>query len=170
MELYKRIKQRREELGLSQDELAKRMGYKSRSSINKIELGANDIPQSKIAKFAEALETTEVYLMGFEDDPDPALAELSKSFMKVFEKTSKECGINLINKTFNYNLTADEADYIEVYKKLNLNNQQKAKDYTNSLLKIQTSEETLLNAAHALPSATDEDIQHDDDIMDDENF
>ena len=36
-EVYKRIRQRREELGLSQDELAKKLGYKSRSSINKIE-------------------------------------------------------------------------------------------------------------------------------------
>ena len=33
-----RIRNRREELGLSQDELGKRLGYKSRSSINKIEL------------------------------------------------------------------------------------------------------------------------------------
>ena len=39
MELYKRIRKRREELGMSQEELAKKMGYKSRSSINKIEMG-----------------------------------------------------------------------------------------------------------------------------------
>ena len=32
MELYKRIKQRREELNLSQDDLAKRLGYRSRST------------------------------------------------------------------------------------------------------------------------------------------
>lgn len=67
MELYKRIKKRREELGMSQQELATKMGYKSRSSINKIELGENDIPQSKIVSFAKALETTPEYLMGFEE-------------------------------------------------------------------------------------------------------
>ena len=39
LELFKRIRSRREELGISQDELAKRIGYKSRSSINKIEMG-----------------------------------------------------------------------------------------------------------------------------------
>ena len=33
MELYKRIKEKREELNMSQDELATKMGYKSRSSI-----------------------------------------------------------------------------------------------------------------------------------------
>lgn len=65
MELYKRIKQRREELGMSQDELAKKLGYKSRSTIAKIEKGENDITQSKIAAFADALQTTPSYLMGW---------------------------------------------------------------------------------------------------------
>ena len=37
MDIGERIKLRREELNLSQDELAKKVGYKSRSSINKIE-------------------------------------------------------------------------------------------------------------------------------------
>jgi DNA-binding XRE family transcriptional regulator len=39
MELYERIKKRREELDLSQDELAQKLGYKSRSTIAKIEKG-----------------------------------------------------------------------------------------------------------------------------------
>lgn len=64
--IYKRIRERREELGLSQDDLAKRMGYKSRSSINKIEMGTNDIPQSKIDAFAVALDTTAAWLMGYD--------------------------------------------------------------------------------------------------------
>ena len=37
MNLYQRIKERRESLGMSQEELAKKLGYKSRSTINKIE-------------------------------------------------------------------------------------------------------------------------------------
>lgn len=67
MEIYKRIKIRREELGMSQEELAKKLGYKSRSSINKIETGENDIPQSKISSFAKALLVTEAWLMGFDN-------------------------------------------------------------------------------------------------------
>lgn len=39
MNLYDRIKARRLELRLSQDELAQKLGYKSRSTINKIEMG-----------------------------------------------------------------------------------------------------------------------------------
>lgn len=70
--LYDRIKARREELNMSQEDLANKLGYKSRSSINKIEKGENDIPQSKIAAFAKALDTTPGYLMGW-DDRKPTL-------------------------------------------------------------------------------------------------
>jgi transcriptional regulator with XRE-family HTH domain len=65
-EIGKNIMARRKELGLTQEELATKMGYKSKSTINKIELGRNDIPQSKIVAFANALETTPAYLMGWE--------------------------------------------------------------------------------------------------------
>lgn len=58
-----KVRQRREELGLSQDELAKRCGYKSRSSINKIELNINDVSQSKILVLAKALETDPIWLL-----------------------------------------------------------------------------------------------------------
>ena len=58
---------RRKELGITQEELACRMGYKSKSTINKIELGINDIPQSKVVKFAEVLNVSVAYLMGWEE-------------------------------------------------------------------------------------------------------
>ena len=61
-----RIRQRREELGLSQEELASRMGYRSKSSITKIEKGVNDIPQNKLEDFAAALETSTAWLLGLE--------------------------------------------------------------------------------------------------------
>lgn len=70
MELYERIRNRREELGLSQDDLAKKLGYKSRSTINKIELGINDVTQSKIVAIANALDTTPAFLMGWTRDMD----------------------------------------------------------------------------------------------------
>lgn len=69
--LYDRIKSRRTELGLTVEELAHKMGYKDKSSISKIENGKADIPQSKIAAFADALETTTAYLMGWEEQPTP---------------------------------------------------------------------------------------------------
>ena len=68
MQIGDRIKARRIELGLTQDELAKKLGYKSRSTINKIELNINDITQPKIIDFAAALDTTVSYLMGLDYD------------------------------------------------------------------------------------------------------
>ena len=62
------IRKLREKRGLSQEELATRMGYKSKSTINKIEQGVNDIPQNKIEKFAEVLDTSPAVLMGWIDE------------------------------------------------------------------------------------------------------
>lgn len=50
-----RIKNIRELNGLSQAELAQKSGYTSRSTINKIELGLNDLPQSKLKTIATSL-------------------------------------------------------------------------------------------------------------------
>ena len=74
-----RIRNRREELGLSQDELGRRLGYKSRSSINKIELDQRNLTQSKIKAIADALETTPAYIMGW-DEPDQKLDEENLKF------------------------------------------------------------------------------------------
>lgn len=67
MTIGDRIRTRREELGLTQKELAERLGYKTKSSITKIEAGDNNLPITKVAKIAKALEVTESYLMGWED-------------------------------------------------------------------------------------------------------
>lgn len=65
------IKKRREQLGISQEQLANILGYKSRSSINKIELNHTDLPQSKIVALAKALSVTPAYLMGWEEPEQP---------------------------------------------------------------------------------------------------
>lgn len=67
VEFGKRVKDRRIELGMTQDELAKKTGYTSRSSINKIELGLVDLPQSKITAIANALFVSPTYLLGWEN-------------------------------------------------------------------------------------------------------
>ena len=64
MTMYDRIKARRQELGLTQKDLADRLGYKSKTAITKIELGKVDLPQSKIYAFAQALQTNVDYLLG----------------------------------------------------------------------------------------------------------
>lgn len=62
MGVAENVKKRRLELGLSQQELADKLGYKTRSTITRIEAGENSIPESKLARFAKALETTVEYL------------------------------------------------------------------------------------------------------------
>lgn len=103
-----RIRIRREELGMTQDELARRLGYKSRSSVNKIELGKSDIYQSQIIAFAQALSTTPAYLMGWDEEKiedakssinlnkvDPRLLKLLEDVMNLPE-TQREKFFNMM--------------------------------------------------------------------------
>ena len=65
MDIYDKIKKLREEKGMSQEELANKLGYKSKTSIHKIEQKLTDLPLSKVVEFAKALHTTPAYLMGW---------------------------------------------------------------------------------------------------------
>ena len=84
----------RKQLGWTQEELAKRMGYKSKSTINKIEMGINDIPQSKIAQFAEVLGTTPARLMGWDEEEktpaEPKLNEGEKMLLALFRQVPED--------------------------------------------------------------------------------
>jgi repressor LexA len=68
MTIGEKIMKRRIELAMSQEELAKKVGYKDRSSIARIESGERDIRQSSVVKFAEALSTTPAWLMDISSD------------------------------------------------------------------------------------------------------
>jgi transcriptional regulator with XRE-family HTH domain len=121
MNVGERIKQRRLELGLSQDELAKKVGYKSRSSINKIEL-SRDLPLKKVELMAKALDATPGYLMGWiemdrafnvngvmmemepsKGDREEALYEKAKKLYEYYQNASPE-----IRKAVDLLLKADK--------------------------------------------------------------
>jgi transcriptional regulator with XRE-family HTH domain len=77
MTIGERIKKRRMELGMSQETLAKKIGYSSRSSINKIELDVQQLRQSKIKAIATALNTTTSYIMGWDEkEPEPVKVDV----------------------------------------------------------------------------------------------
>ena len=78
MDIGMRIKERRIQLGMSQEELARLLGYKSRSSINKIEVDGRGLPQSKIQLIANILGVSPAYLMGWEDDTGNLAEEQAK--------------------------------------------------------------------------------------------
>ncbi len=68
MTIGERIKILRKERGMTQEQLAKKCGYKSLTTINKIELGINRITLSVVEVLAEALGVTPAYLMGWEEN------------------------------------------------------------------------------------------------------
>lgn len=106
MNIGDRIRIKREEMGLSQDELANKMGYKSRSSINKIENGTNDILQSKVIAFAKILNTSVAYLMGWEEH----------------------------NQNNQYKINIKKKQLIDNYEKLNDKGKEKLIEYSDDLV------------------------------------
>lgn len=91
MDIGLRIKEKREELKMTQDELAAKVGYKSRSSINKIEIDGRGLPQSKIKQFADALDTTPAFLMGWDMEKKSVdeiyyISEDKKQIIKAIEE------------------------------------------------------------------------------------
>ena len=103
MKLHETIRARRMALHMTQQELAVRLGYKSTSTIAKIEAGVNDIPQSKIIAFARALATTPGALLGLG--------------VKHGAITEKNISQPLSEK--NVSLTDQERALIEKYRELN---------------------------------------------------
>ena len=85
-DLYKNIKMYRNEMGMTQDELAKLTGYTDRSSIAKIEKGDVDLPQSKIMLFASALNIDAGTLMGNTGIVSPLLSVDEASLIDNYQK------------------------------------------------------------------------------------
>ena len=84
MTIGQRVKQRRKELGLTQEELAKRLGNSSRASICTVEKDREDLTTTRIAKLANALETSPAFLMGWVDNPDPLYVDTSAGMIEKF--------------------------------------------------------------------------------------
>lgn len=66
--LYINIKRRREELGMTQRELAEKAGYKDHTTITKMERGEVDVTMGRLKKIAAALQTTPLELSGWKEE------------------------------------------------------------------------------------------------------
>ena len=98
-QIGKNVRRIREKRGMTQEELAIKVGYKTKSAINKIEQGVNEIKQNKIVDFANALGTTPAVLMGWVDEEtgkkNDARASIAfqsskdKELFEMIEKLSK---------------------------------------------------------------------------------
>lgn len=91
IDVGERIKRRREQLGMSQQELAEKAGFATRTAISKIENNANGMTQTKLAAVAKALQTTPAYLMGWEEDePASEESETDRQFFDMFKSMTPE--------------------------------------------------------------------------------
>lgn len=71
MTIADRVLERRTALGMTQTDLAVKMGYRSKVSVSKIESAGDKITLKTIEKLAKALNTTHEYLMGWVESPLP---------------------------------------------------------------------------------------------------
>jgi len=117
MTIGERIRNRRKELNMTQDELAKKAGYKSRSSINKIEL-SRDLPLKKISQVAKALEISPSQLAGWEDTANGIIVDNTpyRAASTInSEVANKFLSMSLVGEI---NPTPFELDMILAYRKL----------------------------------------------------
>ena len=75
---------------MSQQELAEKVGYQDKSAISKVERGERDIAQTMLVKYANALNTTPAYLMGWDKIP-PQARMISKKKLPMLGNVP--CGI-----------------------------------------------------------------------------
>ena len=92
-----RVRAKRIEMGLTQEELARAVGYTSRSTITKIESGERDLTRDKVAALAKALNADPVWLIGVNDD-ECSEAEL----VSLFRKCPQEAKETLLNFVRSY--------------------------------------------------------------------
>ena len=107
MNIYKRVKELREERGLTQDELAELVGYKNRSSIARIERGDSYIPQPMIKKIADALGVFPGDLMGWDNKEVEEFSLDEKSIIYRFR---------MLNRAGRKRVRAILNDYTEIEK------------------------------------------------------
>jgi transcriptional regulator with XRE-family HTH domain len=111
-----KIRQARIKANLTQDDLAKMVGYTSRSSINKIEKGLVDLPRSKLIKISNALGVTPSYLMGWDDEPKKeyppipdGLTEDERFWVEIYRKVSPEIQDLLITMVSSFDQQSEDA-------------------------------------------------------------
>lgn len=118
------IKKLRESQDMTQETVAELMGYSHKSSINKIEMGKADLPQSKLLAFAKLFNVSPCYLLGIEDNP--ATDEDKKLWNEKFNYNDilhDETALwDIIQQAFGKNTT----DMLHLFVQLNNQGQKKA--------------------------------------------
>lgn len=95
-ETRRRIEERRLALNYTQLELAKRLGYTSRSSVSRVERGTLPLSKKSIAKWSVVLQTTPEYLLHLTDSVDGTVVEKTtydddiEKLIKLYSRMNKK--------------------------------------------------------------------------------
>lgn len=138
------IKMLREERGMTQETLAELMGYSHKSSINKIELGKADLPQSKLIAFAKVFNVSPCELLGLEPTKT-ATAEQMKVWDEQYnEKNQLQTEVQIIEAVQKH-FGKDAVTLLHLFKTLNKSGQKKAVENLEDLSAIEryTTNETI---------------------------
>lgn len=96
MNIKDRIRERRLKLGMTQDELADKVGFKTKGSVCKLETGDRSIPIGRLRKLAEALETSVDYLIGNESPKTGDVREYYRLKMESNKPIDKDTALHTI--------------------------------------------------------------------------
>ena len=126
------IKQLREQKGMTQEKLAELMGYSHKSSINKIEMGKADLPQSKLVEFAKIFGVSPCDLLGYE----PASDEQMQVWNELYNSKNELQKASLLLKCVQDLYGKDAVKMLELFNELNKKKKKKAIDSLNDLTEI----------------------------------
>lgn len=156
MTFGEKLKDARKLKELTQRQLAEAIGAKH-NSVSDWENDKNKPDPDSIELICGILELTPNYLLNVEESNDfsPFECEMIKSY-RILDSHGKEM-VDMV-------LDIEHKRCVSECKKTT------SLESNVTAFKKEDSEPLKLNAAHSLPNATEEEIQHDEDIMNDENF
>ncbi len=122
MTIGQRIRERRIELNMTQEELAKRMGYTSKSTVCKVETDTKEnITTDRLERFAVVLKTNISYLMGWSEEKEDRITENATHIAKALSKMPEsDLTDNILRsiKADTLKLTDNDYELLSYYKEL----------------------------------------------------
>lgn len=130
------IKQLREERDMTQETLAELMGYSHKSSINKIEMGKADLPQSKLVAFAKIFGVSPCVLIGYDEPKSATEEDLEKWDAELNPNGKLMNEVKLIEQIQNQYGT-DAVKLLQLFTSLNKSGKEKAVSNLEDLTAIE---------------------------------
>lgn len=111
LQIYHNIKKYRQQFGMTQTELAHKLGYADKSMISRIENGKVDLPQSQIQKFADVFGISASTLMGEDGLQDSfPISHEGKMRVPILGHVAAGVPIEMLDNVIGYTLYDDDPD------------------------------------------------------------